>query len=191
MSCCQHALALGQQTLADGVQNTWARRPLGLTQHRNSRLRYGQRLHHRLPCLGPVRGSLQLSRVSAVASTGLSSSSSAAQQHMQYPASPSYGPPPAASVTVTWPGLLAALGLAATALVAAATTCFFLYLKPVMQVSYRLAKYWQPCHAALSVCSAPISLRAILQAPRLLTTVIMLQAPVSAITPSSCLVSCL
>jgi hypothetical protein len=42
------------------------------------------------------------------------------------------------------PGLLAVLGLVATCLIAAATTCFMLYIKPVMQVSIRAA--------ALSCC---------------------------------------
>jgi hypothetical protein len=37
--------------------------------------------------------------------------------------------------TVTLTGLVAALGLAATALFAAAATCFMLYLRPVIQVS--------------------------------------------------------
>jgi len=40
----------------------------------------------------------------------------------------------ATAVTVTWPGLLAALGLAATVLVAATTTCFLMYIRPVMKV---------------------------------------------------------
>jgi hypothetical protein len=83
-------------------------------------------------------------RVAAAASTGSTSystnaSSAAAPQHcIQHPVSPQVYPSTAAAgqgaVTVTWPGLLAALGLAAAALVAAATTCFFLYIKPVMQV---------------------------------------------------------
>jgi hypothetical protein len=136
MPCCQYAQALGQ-TLAGGVQNTWTRRPPGQIQHRTCRLGSGQQSRHHLPSLGPVRGSVQL-RVSAVANH------SAAQQYIQHPATPSYGPPPA-SVTVTWTGLLAALGLAATALLAAATTCFFLYIKPVMQVSYVSATTATPC----------------------------------------------
>lgn len=58
----------------------------------------------------------------------------AAQQQYNIQQQPAYAGAAVGTVTVTWPGLLAALGLAATGLVAAAATCFFLYLKPVMRV---------------------------------------------------------
>lgn len=66
---------------------------------------------------------------------------------------------------VTWTGLLGALALIATALVAAAATCFMLYVRPVLQVSHAAAALavhqsactcllkQNPFHAAvLSVC---------------------------------------
>lgn len=124
--------AVGQQATAVGLQDSLYRPPQGLGRRRlplNHYISGISRCHS--PCLRSVH---RISRVSTCAYS--SSTTPRNQQYIQQPVSNSSGPPAGANtVTVTWPGLLAALGLAAAALVAAATTCFFLYIKPVMQVS--------------------------------------------------------
>lgn len=127
--------------------------------------RWSHNLRARQQLIGHGTGQFA-TRVSAAASIGSASYSSntsapaAHQQYVQHPAGPQGYPITAAggpgAVTVTWTGLLAALGLAATALVAAATTCFFLYIKPVVQVGQLLHPRLLPETRAAAIVPATV-----------------------------------
>lgn len=68
--------------------------------------------------------------------------------YVQQPTQP-VSPAATAAVPLTWPGLLVALGLAATALFGLAATCFFLYIRPVMQVRAQPHQHTFPLQPAL------------------------------------------
>lgn len=98
--------------------------------------------HHTCPAAARRRRSTPVPAATAPTATATATAPQHQQYILQQPSQPYVGhqpqqQQPQAVVAVSIPGLLTALGLAATVLVAAATTCFFLWIKPVMQVSRR------------------------------------------------------